>query len=226
MAFGKHSLFALAIAAAVGGPIAATKTQALKDSLLGPKADVPPLAATSDGKRSAAEGATVTSGLPLEGPRVSDLAEVFRFDIKSDWIMGRWGRVSTSTPEADLRGYRVPLVTGPAEHDLAGSLTYYFDRKQQVQRIVFRGTTGDARPLVALMTDKFGLWRQLAADPGLHLYQLKRDGKAPSELRIRPAPIVAADNPHGRFFVELWLARPDEFRMLGGGRGYTDRLGP
>ena len=45
--------------------------------------------------------------------------------------------------ELDVQGYRVPLVTGTSRDDLAGSLTYYFDKTHHVTHIHFRGTTGD-----------------------------------------------------------------------------------
>ena len=48
--------------------------------------------------------------------------------------MRRWPRVTT-VPQFALAGLRVPLVTGTQIDDLAGSLTYYFDRTDQVQRI-------------------------------------------------------------------------------------------
>ena len=63
------------------------------------------------------------------------LAEVLRFDVTVAWVMQRWPRVSTGLPYLQLQGYRVPLVTGTTVADLAGSLTYYFNAQQQVQRI-------------------------------------------------------------------------------------------
>ena len=48
----------------------------------------------------------------IEGSPVGDLAEVFRFDVTTDWILRRWPRVSTGLAEIQLQGYRVPLMTG------------------------------------------------------------------------------------------------------------------
>ncbi len=60
---------------------------------------------------------------------------MLRFDVTVEWVMQRWPRVSTGLPYLQLQGYRVPLVTGTKVADLAGSLTYYFNARQQVQRI-------------------------------------------------------------------------------------------
>jgi hypothetical protein len=144
---------------------------------------------------------------PLEGAPAQDLSEVLRLDVTSGWIMQRWPRVTSGLAELDLQGYRVPLVTGTREDDLAGSLTYYFDREHRLERITFRGTTGDPRKLVSLMTSKYQFLRQPTNDPGLVLYQVKWNGKPRSELRIRPARVVRADAPYSRYDVDLALRR-------------------
>ncbi len=92
---------------------------------------------------------------PIEGYSARDLGEVLRFDISPQWVMARWPRVTASLAELDLQGYRVPLVTGTRQDDLAGSLTYYFDKEHRVVRIAFRGTTGDPRRIIALATTRF-----------------------------------------------------------------------
>jgi len=122
--------------------------------------------------------------------------------------MQRWERVSAGLADIDLQGYRVPLVTGTADDDLAGSLTYYFDKQQKVQRITFHGTSGNPRKLVTLLTGRYGFLRQSTDDPSLYLYQVKWNGKPTSELRIKPARVVRADAPHSRFEIELAMKRP------------------
>jgi len=149
---------------------------------------------------------------PIEGPPAGSLAEVFRFDVTTAWVMGRWPRVTTGLSQLDLQGYRVPLVTGTREHDLAGALTYYFNRGQRVEKITFRGTTGDARPLVATMAQRHGLLRQPHADPAVHLYRTQPGQQTNGQLQIRPARIVRRDLPHARFEVELELNRATALR--------------
>ena len=67
----------------------------------------------------------------LDGGRINHFSEVIRFDIKPSWVTKRWARVSSSLAELGLEGYRVPVVTGADVNDLAGSLTYYFDKQNQ-----------------------------------------------------------------------------------------------
>jgi hypothetical protein len=137
-----------------------------------------------------------------------DLAEVLHFNGTPAWVMTRWPRVTSGLAQLDLQGYRVPLVTGTGESDVAGSLTYYFDREQRVKFITFRGTTGDPRKLIGLVTQHYNLEQQPSDDPGLYLYQVRKYGKPLSELRIRPARVVRADQPFARYEVELALMRP------------------
>jgi hypothetical protein len=144
------------------------------------------------------------------GPTVRDFGEVFRFDVTTAWVLGRWPRVSAGLGELDLQGYRVALVTGSSVEDLAGSLTYYFNPQQKVQRIFFQGTTGDARKLVAFLSRQYKFVRNITDDPSLYLYEVKWNGKPVSELRITTARIIRADNPRARFEVRLVLERPHE----------------
>jgi hypothetical protein len=155
--------------------------------------------------------ATPTAALksrPVEGFGAHDLGEVLQFNGTPSWVMARWPRVTASLAELNLQGYRVPLVTGTAEDDLAGSLTYYFDKDQHVAHINFHGTTGDPRKLVSLVVSRYSFVRQPSDDPSLSLYQVKWNGKPLSELRIRPAHVVRADQPHSRYEVDLAMKRP------------------
>lgn len=171
------------------------------------------------GDSSAAGGAAQSASLPgfpgppakpknIEGYPVHDLAEVLRFDGTPDWVMARWPRVSTGLAQPDLQGYRVPLVTGTGQDDLAGSLTYYFDGDQRLKFITFHGATGDPRKLVALVVGRYGFKPEESQDPSLSLFMVKWNGKPLSELRIRTARVLRADQPNTRYHVDLALARP------------------
>ena len=225
--FGRGSLLLLGLGAAVGVPLVASKTTAVREQASewwtsGDSAnDVKSAASSTNGDVPAHE----RPQLRPEGANVSDLSEIFRFDVTAPWVLGRWPRVTTRLAELNLQGYRVPLVTGTAQDDLAGSLTYYFDKSQKVERITFRGTTGDSKKLVALLATKHGFVRQLDDDPGLFLYQVKWNGKAHSELHIRPRPVVDASEPYWRFDVALDMRRPhwrDEPASWFGGPGEAD----
>jgi hypothetical protein len=164
-----------------------------------------------------AESSVSESGRPstdpmLVGQRVQNLGEVIRFDISPDWVTSRWGRVSTTRSESDLLGMRVPLVTGTRAEDLAGSLTYYFNKQHQVQRVSFDGYTGDPRPLAALVTQSFHLQPDPRSDG--HLYLARWNGKPTSVLRIRHTAVVRTGAQNSQFEVSMEINRPGyEYRL-------------
>lgn len=154
-------------------------------------------------------GAVKPAARPDKTP-VHPLEDALRFDVTTAWVLSNWPRVSAGLAELDLQGYRVPLVTGTSDADVAGSLTYYFNPQQRVARITFFGTTGDTRKLVALLESRYGFKRIVTPEPNLFVYQAKTwtYGKVTSELRMRPAPVVRSDLPHSRFEVALLMDRP------------------
>jgi hypothetical protein len=137
------------------------------------------------------------------------MAEVLSFDVTVDWIMRRWPRVSAGLAQVQLQGYRVPLVTGTSIADLAGSLTYYFNPQQQVQRITFRGATGDPGAMLALLANRYRFTRRLTNDPGVILYETVDAGnQTTGTAKIRSAKVIKANQPYTRFDVELAMDRP------------------
>jgi hypothetical protein len=219
MFLGRRGFLTLAMASSLGVPYVVTSTSSDKSVGNGSSSAAPGIAGENPVVVAATEDEqplVVPSRLPLEGVPVGSLGDVFRFDVSPRWVLGRWSRVMTVTPDATLQGYRVPLVSGIQEDDLAGSLTYYFNGEKRLERITFFGTTGDPRTLVSLMSSTYGLKRQSAPDPGLYLYQVHYNGSPVSEMRIQANPIMRATTPHERFKVELWLTRPNDFRMFSG----------
>ena len=94
--------------------------------------------------------------------------------------------------------------------DVAGSLTYYFNAQQQVQRITLRGTTGDPSALVALLTSRYHFARRLTNDPGVVLYEAVDSSNRPvGSLKIRSATVVKANQPYTRFEVDLVMDRAE-----------------
>ncbi|HEX3999083.1 MAG TPA: DUF6690 family protein [Pirellulales bacterium] len=148
------------------------------------------------------------AGLPatdaeINAPPVVEMSDALRFDVTASWILGRWPRVTAGLPDAGLQGFRVAFMSGTQQDDVAGSLTYYFNREHLCQRITFQGTTGDARKLITLLASRYGFVKQTSDDPGMWLYQIRWNGRATSELQIRPARIIRADAPNARFEVLL-----------------------
>jgi hypothetical protein len=149
-----------------------------------------------------------------EPPRVPSVSmpEAFNMNATPEWIANRWPRVANGLSQINLQGYRVPLVTGTSTLDVAGSLTYYFNPLQQVERITFQGTTGDPRNLIGLMSQRFQLSRRLTNDPGLVVYEGPHGHfeQPKSHLQIRPAGILQSSDPFHRFDVDLVLQREKE----------------
>jgi hypothetical protein len=121
--------------------------------------------------------------------------------------MERWPWISAGLSQLPLQGYRVPLVTGTGSDDLAGSLTYYFNAQQKVQRITFQGTTGDAGKLLRLLIGRYGFGRRLTNDPGLFRYEVPPSrGEAKSLLNLR---LSQPNDPYLRYRVDLTIERPE-----------------
>jgi hypothetical protein len=133
--------------------------------------------------------------------------------LTREWVYGNWPRKSTGLADPEMYGIRVPLVTGTALTDLAGSLTYSFNQQGQVQHITFVGRTADTTQLVQFVTTTYQLERR-EAPAGEQLYQVGSDDQVTSELRTRPEPVLWSSAPHGSFVVELELERPGSNRYL------------
>ncbi len=153
------------------------------------------------------------STLALEGTPTRNLDQVLRFNVSPGWVTRNWPRVSTGLAQLQLQGYRVPLVTGTAEDDLAGSLTYYFGPRQELQRIIFQGTTGNANKLVQFLATRYHFTRRLTNDAALFLYEVPgANGKVRSQLQIRSAGVVKSNEPLQRFDVSLVIERPEDMK--------------
>jgi hypothetical protein len=202
--FNKLMLSALGLMAAVGGPMVYF---AVSDYW---KTGRVAAAASASSSASAAPAASPLKG-PLPPTPDHSLAEVFQFGVTPDWIMRRWPQVATGLNQVQLQGYRVPLVSGTTESDVAGALTYYFNAQQQLQRIAFAGNTGDPRKLIVLLRSRYQLTWRPTNDPGLVVYEaVHSDNHPASALRIVTAPVVSAAEPRQRFELQLVLERPEE----------------
>ncbi len=230
---GRGGVFVTALAASVGVPYALTNSSTVKqwgssasqwaqstadsdsatDSLAAAGEWIEDQAAAGSEQLEAAVGQFHSAPTPHPdesahaGSVVVPLEEAFGPQVTPAWVLGRWPRVSTRLADLDLQGYRVPLVTGTRDDDVAGSISYYFDSSDRLVRVVFLGSTGDSRKLAALLATLYGLKRQATKDPRLYLAQVRDDDRAMSELRVWPEDVVKADEPFRRFHVAAWLTR-------------------
>ncbi len=211
MGIRKALVYTSGLALATGGPItmfsASDFVADVKQRFVSP----PAATASANPHPSAGSPAAVPATLPAspaEAMPTPSLPEVLRFDVTVEWVMQRWPRVSTGLPHLQLQGYRVPLVTGTQISDVAGSLTYYFNAGQKVQRITLKCSTGDPRALVALLTERFRFVRRLTNDPGLIVYEaVDSDNNKVGKAEIRSAAVVKASQPYTRFDVDLVMDR-------------------
>lgn len=148
---------------------------------------------------------------PIPGPKFSDLGlvhlhEALTLETTEQFVISRWPRVNTGLMDKDLRGFRVPYLSGSNEDDPAGALTYYFNKKHKCEKLTFSGTVGDPRKLVLYLVKSHGFEPQPSPEAGTHLYQI-RAGRMNSELTIKPATVVRSNTPHLRYHVELLISR-------------------
>ncbi len=125
--FKKYSFLFLAapLVAAVAGPLAYFKlfnqgkapTAATVGSTPGNggTGTVVPDGTTPTGALAVAASSTV----PRSDLKVHDAGSVFSFEVTPEWILARWPSVSTGLAQLQLEGYRVPLVTGTGQEDVA-----------------------------------------------------------------------------------------------------------
>lgn len=141
----------------------------------------------------------------VPGPEISNFGDVFRFDLTPQAVAQKWGRVSTGLSDPRLAGYRVPLVTGTSETDLAGSLTYYFDGKPRLKRITFIGTTADPRKFVAFLSQTYGFKKYESGNARVTSYRVWF--RYSGQLHIAPAEVLDKHLASTNYHVELAIER-------------------
>ena len=158
--------------------------------------------------RGTAYGPNFASG-PMSFQPTVNFPGLFRFDITPTWIKSQWSRISTTPGEFGLDGYRVALVTGTGPWDLHGSLTYFFDNKQTLQRISFHGWTGDASRLLKFLQEEYQFEPHPTRLAGLHVskrgYWKKRQQGA---IILKNPSIIRAENPVQQVAMILELNHP------------------
>ncbi|HMO13427.1 MAG TPA: hypothetical protein PKD64_05920 [Pirellulaceae bacterium] len=155
-------------------------------------------------------GSSIWPGPTMLPPPVymptSNLAEVIRFDVYPVWVRTRWDRVTHTPGDEQMDGLRVAWVSGSLPHDLAGTLTYYFDKHQQVQKVTFLGWTGDPSQLAQFVQSQYGLRQEPSKSAGLYIK--KKFGNLHSIVRFEYAPVMSQTNLNQHFHVYMELNHP------------------
>jgi hypothetical protein len=149
-----------------------------------------------------------------EKVEIYSLAQVLRSDITTEWVYSHWHRKSAGLADPGMFGIRVPLVTGTLPGDLAGSLSYYFNNRNRLQRISLRARTGNPTQIINLVVQRFGFRPQPPRTPGEQLYQVVHNNKVKSELRVRTEPVLSTSSPNKNYSVVLELEDPTSNRYL------------
>jgi hypothetical protein len=147
--------------------------------------------------------------LPIDpGPKLPTVSieEAIRLDISPVWVTSHWSRVSTVLGNTDEMGLRVVLVTGTQPTDVAGSLTYYFDQRHQLQRITFTGLTGDESRIITHLMKSFNLRPQPTIAAGL--YQAPAGPGKVSQAQVNHLPVVRNTATNARVELAIELLRP------------------
>jgi hypothetical protein len=158
-------------------------------------------------------GAVSPPSSATDGMQFTSAGQVLRFDVTKEWVCQNWTRKSTGPTDVGLLAIRVPLVMGTQMTSLAGSLTYFFDDRGQVQHISFHGKTGDATPLIQLMTQTYQ-FQQIPPPAGERVFEVRDGAGLHSELRLKPEPVLNSATPQQSVAVDLELARPGSPRVL------------
>lgn len=143
---------------------------------------------------------------PSPSANISDFREVLRFDIGPSFVTSRFAQVTTVAANRQFDAYRVPFVSGTRPTDIAGTLTYYFDANQTVQRIQMQGSMGDPAVLVQLMVAFYHLAPEKSL--GGQFYATRWNGRVTSMMLVSPAPIIHAGATYGKYSVFLELNQP------------------
>ena len=140
------------------------------------------------------------------GPTFQRFIDFLDFDgITPEWVTSRWSNVLSVGP-LYTRGYRVPLCTGSDISDLIGSLTYYFDRDLELEKITFEGYTGDLDRLI-LTLKHFNMSKRTTSDPNILLYETppRKDGSRSYMQSYHRMTPVTEGIPNTRYHIIMEL---------------------
>lgn len=204
---------------AAAGPYVASQAPDAWENAWGPSSNPPaqeqafdPMAAVGAPPDLSAPGGPgspiYASPAPLAGPVGLPLEQALDWSVTRNWVYRHWARKSTGLADPNLFGVRVPLVTGAGMTDVAGSLSYYFDRDGVLQRIRLSGRTADTSRIVHLAASRFGMQPRQPHSAGDQLLQAVEGGKLRGELRTRPEGTLWATSPHTSFDVRFEATRP------------------
>lgn len=136
------------------------------------------------------------------GPATIDLRAWLRWDLPRGYLIWQHPNAAIVPTERNLLGYRIPFTTGLQPHDLTGTLTYYFDSKDQLQRMELSAASGNPWPMTQWLLPQFRLQPIPSTHPNVRLAILKSRDKPQSLLAVASGNASSASTPH-ELFLEL-----------------------
>jgi hypothetical protein len=146
------------------------------------------------------------SAAPLEFMPINDLAQVFRLDLTVQEIRSRFPGISLVTSETGAQGYRTELITGTGTHDLHGCVTWYYDTSHKMQRLSFRGWTGDHQQLKNFLSSQF-LLSENKSTRWTEMMTLESWGKKSCAAIFQLPAIVRQQTPQQQIAVLIEINR-------------------
>jgi hypothetical protein len=134
-------------------------------------------------------------------------SEYINFNITPEWVKQRWPQASIGNFDNELTGFRVPLVSGPMPTDLHGSLTYCFDSSRRLQRILFRGWTGDTSAISGYFVTQYGFDERSSKIAAGFLKKMVW-GRTEGFLRFDNPPVGSGGNLNERYMVLFEVTNP------------------
>lgn len=144
-----------------------------------------------------------------DGGRISDFNKIFQCGAPRSWVQRTYGDASRTVDADQQSGLRVTLVTGNELEDLAGSLTYWFDRQGKVQRIQFRGVTGNPAKLASFARRSQKMVPRARQQDALFVRTSTKGTQ--HLLRISRPAVVDVSTLYGRYNISLELNRSGSF---------------
>lgn len=170
-----------------------------------------PAPATPESRQRGEPSVPATEAYPsTPGPATIDLRAWLRWDLPRGYLLWQHPHAAIVPTERNLLGYRIPFTTGLQPQDLTGTLTYYFDAKDQLQRMELSAASGNPWPMTQWLLPQFRLQPIASPDPNIRLAILKSRDQTQSLLAVAIGKAPSASSSHELF---LELNRSTDFGM-------------
>lgn len=85
-----------------------------------------------------------------------NLAEVFNFQVRPEWVANRFDHVMQSEIDG-YKIYRASILSGHGPQDIVGAITYQFDFRGSVKAIRFNGFATEPSQIIQFASRQFAM---------------------------------------------------------------------